>query len=266
MRTSPLRDRPWIRIPRSMLAALFFSLFGLGGLLLGGLIFPILLLFGGSARIKRMMRQAVKATWWAFVAFARVTGLFRVTISAADRLRLASMRGCVIASNHLTLIDIVVIAYWLPDMTAIVKADAARNFFYSRIVNGVFLVNDDPLRVLREAKDLLAQGVNIVVFPEGTRSLPGGARRKLRRGAAQLALHAEVPVVPVFITCDPPVLGKKQPWYDVADRIITYHLEVREAIPSKRLTPEEDVSHAAAVALTEEIHDRLWPQEGRIDS
>ncbi|MBL7550943.1 1-acyl-sn-glycerol-3-phosphate acyltransferase [Frankia sp. AgB1.9] len=44
--------------------------------------------------------------------------------------------------------------------------------------------------------DLLREGWNLVIFPEGTRS-PDGARGRFKLGAAFLALNAGVPVVPV---------------------------------------------------------------------
>jgi 1-acyl-sn-glycerol-3-phosphate acyltransferase len=43
--------------------------------------------------------------------------------------------------------------------------------------------------------DLIAEGWNLVIFPEGTRS-PDGTRRRFRHGAAHLAKTCGVPVVP----------------------------------------------------------------------
>jgi 1-acyl-sn-glycerol-3-phosphate acyltransferase len=55
------------------------------------------------------------------------------------------------------------------------------------------------------------------VFPEGTRSPQGGLRR-FRRGPFEIACRADVPVVPVLIRCEPLVLAKEMPWYDVGLR------------------------------------------------
>lgn len=258
----------WKRLPRSLLGGCFFVFYGLGSLAIGGLLFPPLALVGA----RRAMRALVRAGWRLFVWGGRWTGLFRIVISPADRARLATARGCVVVANHLTLIDIVVLMALLPDATAVAKAAARGNFFYSRIVRGMFLVNDDPLRVLEEAKKVLAQGVDLVVFPQGTRVPAGAPRRPLRRGAAQIALHAGVPVLPVRIACDPPVLAKGQPWYDLADRTIVWTLRVGNPIPvpinAAGPAPTDAAScvppavpttgtHAAAVALTETIRMRL---------
>ena len=246
-----------MRLLRSILAGIFFLSFGLGSLLIGCILFPLILLFGPNRCARRCMRALVRASYRLFVGAARVTGLFRVALSPDDRARLASTRGHVIVANHLTLIDVVIFVAVLPDATAIAKAAAGRNFFYSRIVNSVFLVNDDPARVLDEAGELLAQGVNLIVFPEGTRTPLHASRRKLRRGAAQIALHAHAPILCVRLDCDPPVLAKGQSWHDVADRTIVWTLRVKGEIPA-RAVPPDGTPHAAAVALTDEIYGRIW--------
>lgn len=245
--------RLWIRLPRSALALFFFLAFGVGGLVLGCILFPPLMLF----RARRAMRALVRSCYRLFVWLARVTGLIRVELSAEDRVRLASMRGCVVAASHPSLIDVVVLLAYLPDSTAVAKAAAGRNFFYSRVVNAAFLVNDDPRRVLDEAKDLLARGVNLAIFPEGTRTPADAPNRKLHRGAAQIALHAGAPVQCVTIACDPPVLAKGQPWWDVADRTITYTLRVCGEVSVSAPEPGT-VPHAAAVALTERMRSLLF--------
>jgi len=51
-------------------------------------------------------------------------------------------------------------------------------------------------QMARRGKERLEQGFWVVVFPEGTRVLPGKAR-KYQLGGAWLAVHAGAPVVPV---------------------------------------------------------------------
>ena len=86
--------RLWVRVPRGILALLFFLAFGVGGLLLGCLFFPPLTLF----RARRAMRALVRASYRLFVWAAHVTGLFRVVLSPEDRARFDAMRGCEKAS------------------------------------------------------------------------------------------------------------------------------------------------------------------------
>ncbi len=252
--SDPSRNRLWIRLPRSVLAAFFFFAFGVGGLLMGLVLFPLLVLFGRGRRVKRSMRSVVRFCYKLFVGVARVTGLFCVVISPDDHEKITSLRGCVVVANHLTLIDVIILISYLPDSTAVAKAAAGRNFFYARVVNAAFIVNDNPMGVIDEAKRLLSGGTNIVIFPEGTRTPSNVSSHKLHRGAAQIALHAGVPVHCIGMTCDPPVLAKGQPWWDVADRIIEFKLADRGEI----LVSDLSVSHSSAVALTDQIRTNLF--------
>ena len=245
-----------MRFVRSCVSGAFFACFALGSVLLGFLLFPLLAVFGDSAAVRRRMRGLVRLTYRLFVWAARVTGLFRVEISDADRVRLAALRGCVVVSNHLTLIDIVILISCLGDATAVAKSTAARNPFYSRIVKSVFLVTDDPENILEQAACLLAGGTNLIVFPEGTRTLPDAPNRRLKRGAAQMALSAGAPVQAVTIACDPLVLAKNQSWYDVGDRTIVYTVCLKDRIDADSSSGR---SHASAVALTERIGRILFP-------
>lgn len=51
--------------------------------------------------------------------------------------------------------------------------------------------------LLRQGTQRLADGLNIVIFPEGSRS-PAGEVKTLSRGGAKLAVAAKVPVLPVI--------------------------------------------------------------------
>lgn len=240
---------------RALLAGIFFLAYAVGSVVVGFLLFPVLFVCGRRRETPRRLRAVVRASYRLFVWAGRVTRLFRVEISAADRERLSAVRGAVVVANHLTLIDIVVLLAVLPEATAVAKAAAARNPFYARVVKSVFLVNDDPEGVLKEAAHLLAAGVNLVVFPEGTRTPAETLRRKLHRGAAQIALAAGADLVPIRLGCTPPVLGKGQPWHEVGDRTVVYTLAVGETIAPPVAAESR---HAAAVRLTEEIGARLF--------
>lgn len=241
---------------RACLAGVFFMAFALGGLLIGVVLFPLAGCFAKREVAAARRRKMVRVAYRLFVVAARVTGLFRVEMSPECKGRLSSLRGSVVVANHISLIDVVILIAFLGDTTAVAKVAASRNPFYSHIVRSVFLVNDDPEQVLDDAGRLLEQGVNIIVFPEGTRTPPDAAGRKLRRGAAQISIAANAPLEMVHISCDPLVLGKRQPWYDVGNRTIVYSLQCRGT-----LVPSSDSTiprHAAAVSLTARINTVLF--------
>jgi len=238
---------------RSLLSGICFVVFGVGSLVVGFGLFPPLIWLG----MPRAKRTLVRFSWWVFLGSMKVLRLVRIEISAADRARLAAVKGQVIVANHPTLIDIVILATLLPNATGIAKAAAGRNWFYSLIVKGMFLINDDPERVLVEAGELLAKGVNLVVFPEGTRTPVEAPEHRLHRGAAQIAMRTGAPMLPVRIVCTPPVLAKGQPWYDVAERTVEWRITVGDEIPVAAF-PTGGATRANAVALTDQIRQSLF--------
>lgn len=198
-------------------------------------------------------RNLIRISWQFFQWAARVTGLFRVEIDEASRRALSQAHGIIIAANHLTLIDIVILVANLPPSTAIAKSAAAHNPFYAAIVRGAFLINDEAQAILDEASRLLSSGINLIIFPEGTRIPFGQREHKLARGAAQIALRTKVPILPIVITCDPPVLAKSQPWWDVGSRTVRFSLTARELI-----NPAGEPTRHAATELTNRIAKALF--------
>lgn len=51
-------------------------------------------------------------------------------------------------------------------------------------------------QLIEQGRQRLSQGFNVVVFPEGTRVKPG-TKGRYNAGGASLAVHADVPVIPV---------------------------------------------------------------------
>ena len=243
------------RVLRSLVSGMFFAAFGAGGLLVGLLVLPVAALSGPGEGRGRRMRSAVRAAYRLFVWAARLVRLFRVESSDIEAIR--SIRGRVVAANHLTLIDIVVLMSILPDSTCVVKGAVASNPFLRWVVRPLYLVRgDDTEKLLAAATSLLRQGVNVVVFPEGTRIPADAPEHRLNRGFARMALAASVPIAPIRISCDPPVLAKNQPWYDVADREVLFTVDALGEINA-----DGPSTHAAAVSLAEAARCAIFGKE-----
>lgn len=65
----------------------------------------------------------------------------------------------------------------------------------------------DALKSLKLAKERIAAGISVVVFPEGTRS-PDGKLLPFKRGGFLLALKTKTPIVPVTINGTGQLLGR----------------------------------------------------------
>ena len=226
---------------RSLLSGFFFVSYGLGALPFA----PVLMLPVWTGRASRFV---VRSFYRIFVFFARLTRLYRIDFDEATRAALRNCRGKIVVANHLSLIDICILMACLPDSTAIAKSAAKKNPFLSMVVKKALISNDgDPVETIRSAKALLKAGVNIIVFPQGTR---GGTT--LKRGAARLALAAKVPIAAFHLAYDPLPLAKGQPWWDVGEREIRVSLSYRgECVAVGEST------HQEAVELTDKIKELI---------
>lgn len=230
-----------MRFCRSILSGIFFFSYGAAALPFA----PILML---PVWTPRAVRRLVRVFYKLFVFFARLTRLYRVEMDDATRQALANCRGNVIVANHLSLIDICILIAHLPDSTAIAKAAAKKNPFLGMVVKKMLIANDeDPEVTIASVGKFLADGVNVIVFPQGTR---GGTT--LKRGAARFALSSGRPIRAFRLSYDPLILAKGAPWWDVGDKEIVINLSYRG-----ELVPASTSSHHAAVELTHLIGEKL---------
>lgn len=136
----------------------------------------------------------------------RITGLARFQIAGLDAL---SAEGpMVIACNHLSLLDAVLITSRLPDAVCICKAGLWDN----RLLGGTvrlagYIRNDAPIPMMRAACRALRDGRQLVIFPEGTRS-NGNGLAPFKPGFAAMAKIARVPVQTVLLGSNTPYLRR----------------------------------------------------------
>lgn len=114
-------------------------------------------------------------------------------------------RPHLLVSNHQSVIDICVLYMAVPaPLRFLLKAEMLKVPFvnwYAKATGMLFLDRDSRRAgalVRRKAATLLAQGQNLCLFPEGTRSRTG-ALAPFKAGLLQAAIDAGVPVVPVAI-------------------------------------------------------------------
>ena len=124
----------------------------------------------------------------------------------------------VLVANHPTLVDVTAILAHVDGVCCVVKTSLVRNVFMGRLLRMCGHIDGGDgsamsgAAVLQVALDRLARGQSILVFPEGTRSPPGGMHA-FKRGAFEVAARAGVGVRPLFLTCNPPALSKGLPFW-----------------------------------------------------
>ena len=207
---------------------LSFAAFGVGGLLLGGLLFPLLLLARHTRRRRALARRLVQFSFASHVALMCRLGVMTYEIHGRERLQ---RDGLLILANHPTLIDVVLLIAQLPNADCVVKHAVACNPFMRGPVRAAgYVANSDGAGLIDDCIAAVRNGGNLVIFPEGTRTVPGEPLR-LQRGAANIAVRGRLDITPVRITCTPPTLTKGQKWYRVPSRRFHVQLEVGEDIP-----------------------------------
>jgi len=140
------------------------------------------------------------ARTWSRLILA-TTGV-EVDVDGLDRL--TPGRTYVFVSNHQSIYDIPILFWSLPFQLRIIAKESLGRFpflgWHLRRT-GHMLVDrrrPDRVRIFAWAERLTAQGLSLIVFPEGTRSRNGQVGR-FKGGSFLLALQAGLPIVPLSV-------------------------------------------------------------------
>ena len=187
----PIRDLYYFRVVTTGLSFLFFGLFGT---LLGIVVVPLLLMLpGGNLARQTRVRHMIRLAFRALVGFMNQTGCISYTFAGLDSL---GRRGQLVIANHPSLIDIVLLIAFVPGAACVVKRAAWRNPSMVVAVGAAGYVPNSPTdEMIERASALLTAGECLIMFPEGTRTVPLQPAH-FHRGAASVAVRAARTVTP----------------------------------------------------------------------
>lgn len=140
------------------------------------------------------------ARTWSWLIL-RTTGV-EVTIEGLERLEPG--RTYVFVSNHQSIYDIPILFSSLPYQLRIIAKASLGNFpflgWHLRRTGHMLVdrAHPGPSRIFKWASRLTSNGLSLIVFPEGTRSVDGRVRR-FKGGSFLVALEAGLPVVPLSV-------------------------------------------------------------------
>jgi 1-acyl-sn-glycerol-3-phosphate acyltransferase len=113
--------------------------------------------------------------------------------------------AALVASKHMSMWDTIALFYVLGDPVFVLKRELMRIPFYGWYANRVGMIAIDraaggvALRnMTKAARRALAQGLGVVIFPEGRRRKPGAAA-DYKPGIAALYQRLDVPCIPVAL-------------------------------------------------------------------
>ncbi|HKB54058.1 MAG TPA: lysophospholipid acyltransferase family protein [Ramlibacter sp.] len=145
--------------------------------------------------------------------------LFLLTLLCASRFDLAELDRLrdqgplIVAANHPSLLDAVMIVSRLPNAVCVMKASLLDNILFGAAARlARYIRNDAPLEMILRARGELRQGAQLVIFPEGTRTthFPVDA---CQQAVGLIAKRSDVPVQTLLIEFSAPYLGKAWPLF-----------------------------------------------------
>ena len=190
---------------------------------------------------RRVALHLFTCAWCSFYVHANPLWSVRVT----GRERLPWRGAAVIVANHLSLVDILVLAGLYRPFKWVSKASIFRVPFlgWNMTLNGYVSITrgatDSVRRMMARCRELLAQGSPVLFFPEGTRSADGRLQ-PFRDGAFRLARAAGVPVIPVALSGTHETLPKH-------GIVLRNRMEARVRV----LEPIDPAAHASVASLRE---------------
>lgn len=140
--------------------------------------------------------------------------LARVCACRFDLSDLDQLRGegpLILAANHPSLLDAVLIVSRLPNAVCVMKASLMDNILFGAAARlARYIRNNNPLEMILSAREELQGGAHLVIFPEGTRTanFPVDA---CSPSTALIAGRTGIPVQTLLIEYSVPYLGKAWP-------------------------------------------------------
>ena len=169
------------------------------------LLYPVL----PRVPAQRLGRLAITLAFRFYLGVLALVCGCRFDLSALDALH--RERSLIIAANHPSLLDAVVLVSRLPNAVCVMKASLLDNILFgaaARIAR--YVRNDGASQLIKNGCQALAEGAQVVLFPEGSRTQQFPLD-PLGRTLGLLARRAQVPVQAVLLEYSTPYLGKHWP-------------------------------------------------------
>jgi 1-acyl-sn-glycerol-3-phosphate acyltransferase len=158
----------------------------------------------------------------------------------------------VVVANHQSLLDILLLSHVPREMKWIAK----ESLFAVPWLGWIFRISGDiPVKrgdaesggeALAKARRYLANGMNVMIFPEGTRSKTAKLL-PFKSGAFRLAIEAGVPILPISVNGSAAGMPKGSPWVRPCRAVA----KILEPVPTAGLRPED------ATRLRDAVRDRI---------
>lgn len=227
-----------------------FTVFGLGGVVTTLTVFPLINLFiRDEATRKRVGQAVVHKTFKWFVTLMAGLGVLDYEIDGLEKIE---GDNCLIVANHPSLIDVVFLISLIRQVDCIVKGDLLRNPFTRGPIRAAgYIPNNGSEALIEDCVDSLKSGNSLIIFPEGSRTVPGKPL-KFQRGAANIVIRAGVDIRLVTIDVSPTTLTKAEKWYQIPkEKKVRVTIKFGERLSATPFVAETENSTLATRKLTQ---------------
>ena len=249
-----------------------YSFYLLSHVVFSALVVPVFLVLYPFGRLRHIFIRRVFGWYVHFLTHVYLPLLRVYRIAEISGFEQAdNHRPAVYVANHRSRIDGPFLLGIIRGAGVLIKTNYARNPLYTGLVKYLDFVSVDSrafnslLDALEDAKRLLSQGKNLLVFPEGTRSLTGRLL-PFRDMAFRIAMAARVPVIPVVIHSDVPFMGKRRGSL-FPGKTFTFTVRCLEPLYAGPDDRPADLAERAAAAIEKELvgldTDTPWQIDAR---
>jgi 1-acyl-sn-glycerol-3-phosphate acyltransferase len=202
----------------------------------------------GIVMVVASLWRSGTALWWMAVRWlgwavggARVILGIEVQVSGMENLPQGATSPAILLVKHQSTFETFLMPTLMPHPLAYVfKKELLHVPFFGWAMGRLDMIHIDRSqhsqafsKVVEQGKRLLAQGIWIIMFPEGTR-IPRGQKGNYKNGGTRLAVETGAPVIPIAVTS-----AKVWPRKAFIKRPGVVHVSIGQPIPSQGRKADE---------------------------
>lgn len=204
--------------------------------------YALAIMLGTLLGVRGVPLYRIARAWLSLcISGARVVLGIRAEVTGMENLPQGESEGAILLVKHQSTYETFLMPVIMPHPLAYVfKKELLRIPFFGWSIGSLDMIHIDRsqkarafVHVIKRGKQLLGQGVWVIMFPEGTR-IPRGEKGKYRSSGTRLAIECGAPVIPIAVTsakCWPRKAFVKRP--GIVD------ISIGPAIPSVGRKPDE---------------------------
>lgn len=206
-------------------AGISYIVFAIGAFIPAGYMLCLSLLPIDKQNKQIKVRKSIKGLCRFYIDFMQFVGLMEYRLSNHNQASNTPLTGHLVISNHSMLIDALFVLAYVDNLCCVVKHQLTINPITRLVVSMAGYISNNSDDFIQQATQKLDAGENVLIFPEGTRNTYD-TQLEFKRGAANIAVISQCPVLPLLVLPQPRALERQQHWYQLptVKSIIHFHI------------------------------------------